>query len=117
MKAFGLEIRRSGTINNLYLDVDLALTKAGIKENPISKSVQVQTVAHALQKMLTGNHFSVCAITDCEKVSGVIVPIERMKIYNAIHCVNWSEMIPEYRQTIIAMVLDDFRGVLHPDPH
>jgi len=37
-----------------------------------------------------------------------------MTIYNCVHCMHWNEMLPEYRQTVMAMVLDDFRSVLNP---
>jgi hypothetical protein len=32
----------------------------------------------------------------------------------AAHCIEWSEMLPDYRQMLVAMVLDDFRTVLCP---
>lgn len=37
-----------------------------------------------------------------------------MKVYQTQHCIDWSEMTNEFRQMLVAMVLDDFRCVLNP---
>lgn len=115
MRKFGLELRKTGNVNNLFADVDLVLKKAGIKKNDVS-SIEMQTVALALQDMIDGGRFSVCTIDKCMKVAGVIVSAKRYAIYRAVHCIHWNEMDNEYRKTIIAMVLDDFRDILNPQP-
>lgn len=113
MRRFGLELRKTGNINNLYADVDLVLKKAGIKKND-SSSIEVQTVALALMDMIGDTRFSVCTIRDCMDVTGIIVSEDRMAIYRAVHCISWNKMDADYRKTITAMVLDDFREVLNP---
>ena len=37
-----------------------------------------------------------------------------MKIYESQHCADWSTMLPEFRDALIIMVLDDFRAILNP---
>jgi hypothetical protein len=59
-----------------------------------------------------GKHFSICIVTDCAKAVQIHIPVERMRIYQTAHCMPWNEMTPEYRQSLTAMVLDDFRAVL-----
>lgn len=116
IERLGIELRKIGSINSLYQEVDLVLQKYNILNNSISIDVQVQAVAHSLQKMLkTENHFSICTVRDCAKLSQLCIPYERMNIYEAIHCVSWNEMLPEFRQMIVAMILDDFRAVLNPN--
>lgn len=108
LERFGIEIRKIGTVTALYEDVDKILQNHDV-------NVKRQTVAHALQKMLKpGNWLNVCSIKECAKVANVYIEQERMDIYRAVHCVNWNEMTDEYRQLIMAMVLDDFRCVLNP---
>jgi hypothetical protein len=116
MKAFGLEIRKSNTIVGLYQDVDRVLATAGlVKGETVSKQMQRDTVAHALQKMMQADgYFSVCTVERCRDVCQIVIPIERYRIYSAVHCVNWNQMEPNYRTTIIAMLLDDFREILNP---
>lgn len=113
MKAFGLELRKVGSVAALYKEVDMALGK--LPPGGVDHTTQVMTVAHALQKMISSqNYFDVCTIDRCAEVCQICISIERRRIYSAIHCVYWNEMLPEYRQKIVAMVLDDFRGVLNP---
>lgn len=115
MKAFGLELRRVGSMPGLYSEIDSVLQRYDIPQGGVSKEVQTATVAHALQNMMrVDHHFSVCAVRDCIKVCQVCVSEERMAVYNAAHCISWNAMTHDYRQSLIAMVLDDFRCVLNP---
>ncbi len=113
IQKLGIELRRIGNTESLFKEVDLVLSKYDLLNSQTSKTIQVQTVAHALQKMFkTDNHFSVCAIRSCIDVAQIHISEERMSIYSSIHCMNWSEMLPDYRQMITAMILDDFKSVL-----
>lgn len=114
LQKFGIEIRKIGNVKNLYKDVDLVLQKAQLRSNEVNGAVQALTVAHALQKMLqVERHFDVCTIRNCAEMCQICIAKERMQVYQSIHCHSWNEMLPEYRETIIAMVLDDFRPVLN----
>lgn len=109
MNVFGIELRRT-SVKDLYNDVDMVLSKFNMKE------MERGAVAHALQDMFSADKFfSVCTIKECSKVSGVIITQERMNIYNSQHCIAWSAMLPEFRQVLIAMILDDFRSVLNKE--
>jgi hypothetical protein len=120
MKAFGLELRRTAGISalSLYKDVDRVLRKSGVQEEHVGAAMQQQTVAHALQKMMTpgegysSGYLSVCVIKECAQLCGIVIPAERMRVYNPLHCMRWNEMLPDFRATICAMILDDFRSVL-----
>lgn len=115
---FGIEIRKKGSINakSLYRDVDRVLENYNIPKGSVSQDVQVSTVAHALQKMIQVEaYFNICTVDRCISICQILIPAERYKIYHAIHCMHWNEMLPEYRQTIVAMLLDDFRTVLNPE--
>lgn len=113
MRKFGIEIRKTGSTENLYQDIDIILDNSQIPQGGINQDIQTQTVAHSLQKMLSiQNHFSVCIIKDCANLCQICISKERMLVYNSIHCMDWNEMTDEYRQLITAMVLDDFRTVL-----
>lgn len=119
MKGFGLELRRTGGVlatKNLYKQVDAVLKERGIPSKGVNMDIQADTIGHALHKMIQpGKHFSVCTIDSCRKLAKVHISSERMQIYNAAHCVSWSEMTEEYRTSLMAMVFDDFRTVLNPE--
>ena len=114
MRAFGLELRKIGSRAELFSEVDRTLNKAGIvSPGQVSADMKVGTVAHALNKMMkVESHFSVCTIRECARLCQVNISSERMNVYSSIHCMNWNDMMEDYRQTIVAMVLDDFRTVL-----
>lgn len=115
---FGLELRKKNSVNikSLYNDVDKVLRAYNIPQGSVSQETQISTVAHALQKMIsTQNYFDVCTIERCAKICQIVIPVERQRVYSAIHCMHWSEMTEDYRKSIVAMVLDDFRTVLNPE--
>ena len=116
MKKFGIEIRKADDISNIYNDVDQVLSKFNIHQNESSDIVKIQTIAHSLQKMLNvEGYFSVCVIDSCMSVGQISISKDRYDIYRAAHCLHWSDMLPDYRQMLVAMVLDDFRPVLSPE--
>lgn len=115
IQKLGLEIRKLGSLNNLYKDVDMILTNYGIKSGEINTNVQVNATAHSLQKMLSVEKYcDVCCIKECASLCQICISAERMKVYQTQHCVYWNEMMPDFRQMLVAMILDDFRCVLNP---
>lgn len=113
---FGMEIRRIGQLANLYRDADLVLQKLGVEhQGEVPKVMGVSAAAHAINKMLkVDRYFDITTIQQCSKVCSIVVSAERMEVYRTMHCVHWNEMLPEFRQALIAMVLDDFRSVFNP---
>jgi hypothetical protein len=86
-----------------------------LQDGGVSVELQRQAIAHALQKMMKADSwFNVCTIDRCIDICQVVIPKERMNIYNAAHCIHWNEMDSDYRQLLMAMVLDDFRSILNP---
>ncbi len=115
MQKFGIEIRKANT-TNIYKDVDHVLNNHGIKSHGVTDMAKIQTVAHSLNKMIKSqSYFDVCTINNCAKMCQICISEERNNVYSSIHCMHWNEMLPEYREMIVAMVLDDFRTVLHPN--
>lgn len=115
-RKIGIEITNKSESKKLFEQADILLDKNNIPPNGITREIQAQTVAHALQKMIRNDvYFSVTTLEKCANVCGIIISKERMNVYDTIHCMNWNEMIPEYRLMIISMILDEFRGILNAD--
>lgn len=111
----GLEIRKSMAIDKLFTEVDLVLKDNDILPDCISKSVESQTVAHVLHRMINeGEYFSHQTVQRCATMSHITISSERNAVYKSIDCMAWGAMTNEYRQLIVAMVLDDFRSILNP---
>lgn len=103
---------------NLFANVDSVLSAQGMGagQQYVPQTIQQMAAIHALRKMLNEEkHFSVCTITDLEKVCQGHVASHRKALYNSVHCIAWADMEPDFRQTLVAMVLDDFRHILTYD--
>lgn len=118
MKGFGLELRKTTGVSakSLFADVDRILAASGVTPGSVGGKVQQQAVAHSLQNMMKPDkYFDVCTVRNCANVCGVVVSRERMDVYSSQHCIHWNEMLPDFRATLCAMILDDFREVLTAD--
>lgn len=116
LQKFGIEIRQIGNSKHLYQEIDMVLKKSGLNSGEVNTEVQTQALAHSLNKMLKADtFFDVCTIDKCSKMCGVCIPGDRYDLYRSIHCVHWRDMLPDFRQTVVAMVLDDFRSILNPE--
>lgn len=116
LKKLGIEIRKIGDSKAFYRDVDSVLAAGGIKTGEITFDIQASAAAHSLQKMFTSSYFDVCTIRNCSDLCGIIISKERMLVYQTQHCIHWNEMLPEFRQQIMAMVMDDFRPIFGEIP-
>lgn len=108
MNKFGIELRKIGDPKAFYRDVNAVLKSKSIPSGDVTMDVQKLAIGHSLQKMFQGSHFSICTLDSCCKICGIVIQKERYDVYSALHCVNWNEMLPDFRQTIIAMIMDDF---------
>jgi hypothetical protein len=117
MRKFGFELRKinSLTTKDLYEDIDRILSDNEIPTGGVTAEVQTDAIGHSLHKMFNSkSSFNVCTVRECAEISQIIISKERMDIYITIHCMDWSEMVENFRQQIVAMILDDFRSVLSP---
>lgn len=108
MKKIGVEARKEIS----YTDVDLFLNNFGIERGGVNKFSQKSSISHAIHKMFTGTYFSIITIENCADLCNIVIPKDRQRLYNTQHCMEWAEMLPEHRQMLMAMVLDDFREIL-----
>lgn len=115
IQKLGLEIRKIGSLSGLYRDIDQVLKSHKILSGEINATVQVNATAHALQRMLsTTKYCDITTINECADLCQIVISKERLKVYRTMHCVHWNEMTDEFRQMLVAMILDDFRCVLNP---
>ena len=115
MQRFGIEIREASTMPSLYREVDCVLARNKVSDMHVGDDVKVQAVAHALQKMISSDrHFDIICVRNCAEITSVVIPKSRMDIYRSAHCMQYDQMTPQYRELLVAMILDDFRAVLNP---
>jgi len=115
IKIFDLSLCKLNDPKVILAGIDAILDKSGLKSGEVSIDMAKKTTAHALQKMLKDeSYFSVCTIQNCASALCLKISSPRMAIYNAAHCIRWGDMMPDYRDCLIAMVLDDFRQIFLP---
>jgi len=108
LKSMGLELRRINDISVTYEQVDKILESF--------KDPERQTLAHGLQDMLQpDNSPSVCFIREAQKLCNIVIPEKHMEIYSMVHCMKWNKMTDEYRNFVVALILNDFRSILMPE--
>lgn len=113
MKAFGLELRKVGKMHDLYAEVDVTLSR--VPSGGINAEIQTHAIAQALHHMMQPEKYlDVCVIREGAKLTGLHISAERLQVYHLAHCISWNQMDPEYRQLLMAMILDDFRSILCP---
>lgn len=69
--------------------------------------VLAESARLAILNMFKSSHFSVCILDSVARSLDIVIPRRHYVIYENLHCVNWSEMSPQFRDTIKLMVIND----------
>lgn len=64
-----------------------------------------QAALTALNKMLRGRHFDICTVRDVGEMLGVNPRCEEYKILQTLHCIDYSEMPSDLRDSIPMLVM------------
>ncbi len=67
---------------------------------------ETEAVLTSLKDMFKSSHFSICTVDKCLTLTNAIPNDRDYKALSAIHCVNWSEMNPKFRQTVFDKTLE-----------
>lgn len=59
-----------------------------------------EVVITALKKMFNGGYFDICTVDKCLKLTGAIPDHQDYTALSALHCVYWSEMSQDLRNTV-----------------
>jgi hypothetical protein len=62
----------------------------------------------AIKKLFTDSHFSICTIDKLLEMRLIIPNKENYKIMSSVHCVDYKEMSPEFRQWLFNSVVEMF---------
>ncbi len=110
IEIFNFQIRKLDNFDSVYKDVDRILAKHDIVSGGVSKKITTQGVAHSLQEMIKNKgYFDICTVKKAAELASIHLSSERNKLYSVAHCINWGDMTDDYKQCLIAMVMDDFR--------
>lgn len=77
--------------------------------SPNAVSLAAQICLTSLANMASGNHFSVCTVTDAAKVARVTIAPDTLARLRAIHCIDWdkiSDGIRAWLASVFAGIID-----------
>jgi len=63
----------------------------------------------SMNQMMTGRHFSICAVRDCCKMLGIHPDKEMMNMLEPMHCVDWGAMGKEVRDIVKMCCMSVFK--------
>jgi hypothetical protein len=72
-------------------------------------------VEASLQKLLTERHFSICTVDAIMEVMNVPRNSQAYKLLHTLHCMDYSSMTKELRETIPLLVREVLIGECHED--
>ncbi len=114
LKYFNFQIQKSIVERkSLYDEVDNLLDRYGITKNSIPPEVKITALVGSLKKLFNKKYFDICMLKECLMLFDLKITDERMNIYRTQHCIDWGEMEEDFKNIMIAMILDDFRQVLN----
>jgi hypothetical protein len=115
MKILNFELRKIGTLSNLYDEVDKTLKRAGADKGNIPFKMIQTGVAYCLNRMFKNEStFHMYDLNKCFEAANVKISTEKEKLYRSFSGTNWGDMEQEVKNTLIAMILDDLRDILNP---
>ena len=69
------------------------------------ENLEKEVIKTALKKMFKENHFSICTIDKCLKISNTIPDKSVYNNMSALHCVSYSEMSEDLRKWLFENVV------------
>jgi hypothetical protein len=73
-----------------------------------SSEIKQEVAIIAINKMMTSNFFSICALDRASEVLQINIHGEAYTALNALHCVDFKDMSPALRQSIPHLIAECF---------
>ena len=74
------------------------------------KDIKKEACKLAIVKLFKDKNFSICTIDNLLKLTNTIPDPETYKILQVLHCVDYSEMSPDFRKELFETVLTMFKN-------
>lgn len=101
-------IIRDADISELLVRTDSVLAKYGRHDVP--EKIKGQATLSSMKHFMEDRHFSVCKINDMAELNDVVISSEHRELFHSLHCVDWSDIHPDTREYVVALLFDYFRG-------
>jgi hypothetical protein len=68
-------------------------------------------VSLSVLKQITGSSFfSVCKVNELASLAGICYSTEHKQLFQSLHCVDWSNMHPDTREYVGALLVNYLKG-------
>lgn len=101
-------IIKNANIAALLDGADKVLQKFG--KHGVPENIKGQATLSSMKRFSTGTFFDVCTVRELAKLNGVIIDTEHMELFSTLHCVHWSDIHPQTREYVQALLIDYFKG-------
>ena len=101
-------ITKNTDVTTLLEQATTCLEKYG--RDGVPENIKGQATLSCIKAFLHRDYFSVCAVTELAKSNQVIIDSEHMNLFRTLHCVNWSDIHPDTREYVTALLVDYFKG-------
>ena len=108
-----LNFTKDEEVKFLYDHVDDLLVKFMISKNNVTPQIKIDGVLNALRNLCKRGFFDIGVVKDCAELLKINIPETRLLLYRTQHCIHWKDMEPQFKDALIAMILDDFRDALN----
>lgn len=85
--------------------------------NLTDRAFKQEAVIIALNKLFSDGWFSVSNLNSIAALAEIIIPSEKQKIFQAIHCVSYNTMNKEFREDLTELIHDIFKEFFELESH
>lgn len=85
--------------------------------NLTERAFRQEAVIIALNKLFSDNWFSVSQLNSAAVLAEIIIPAEKQKIFQAIHCVHYNAMSKEFREDLSELIHSIFKDFFDIESH
>ena len=92
----------------VFINIDYENTK-------ITKEFLYQFVQHSIKNLFRFDDFKFYIFDEILSGCEIHITPERYAFYKNLNETRWGDMEPNYKEKVITIIFDDFRGVLNPE--
>lgn len=78
----------------------------------VPENIKGQSVLSVLKTMFGKEYFSICELTKLQELHNIEISDEHSKWMNTLHCVNYTDMHPDTREYLFAILTEYFKPII-----
>lgn len=76
-----------------------------------------EAVILALKKLFSDNYFDVTSLNRIALLADIIIPSDKQKLFNTLHCVHYNTMSREFREDLAETIQNQFEEYFEIESH